>query len=79
MAARKRTPRQLMLADLKRSGLNEGDAKHAGYKPLTEEEVFKLTGQRRIGYLIPYFGIDGKPTGYWRVRFTTDPISKFQP
>ena len=68
-----------MLADLDRSGLTDGDAKKAGYKPLTEEEVFERTGQRRLGYLIPYYDINGKDTGYWRVRFTTKPKSKFAP
>jgi len=76
---RKPTSRQLMLDDLARSGLTAADAKKAGYKALTEEEVFERTGQRRLGYLIPYYDINGKDTGYWRVRFTTDPISKFQP
>ena len=68
-----------MLADLARSGLTATDAKKAGYKPLTEKEAFELTGEYRTGYLIPYYGIDGKPTGYSRVRFTSDPKSKFQP
>jgi hypothetical protein len=76
---RKPTSRQLMLADLARSGLTARDAKRAGYKPLTEDEVFERTGYRRVGYLIPYFDIDGKPTSYWRVRFTTDPAVKFLP
>ena len=69
----------MMLADLARSGLTATDAKKAGYQPLTEDEVFERTGQRRLGYLIPYYDINGKDTGYWRVRFTTDPVSKFQP
>ena len=66
----KRTPRQLMLTDLKRSGLTDGDAKKFKYKPLTAEEVKELTGNYATGYLIPYHDINGKRVkDFWRVRY----------
>jgi len=69
---RKRTPRQLMLADLKRSGLTDGDARKAGYKPQTAQQINKLTGNYAAGYLIPYHDVNGKKTKYWRVRYTEE-------
>ncbi len=61
----KLTPRQLMLADLKRSGLTATDARKSKYKTLTAEQVQELTGNYAAGYLIPYHDIDGKKTDYY--------------
>ena len=66
------TPRQLMIADLKRSGLTDADARRAKYKPLTAEQVEKKTGNFAAGYLIPYHDAKGKLTDYWRVRYTEE-------
>jgi hypothetical protein len=64
------TPRQLMVADLKRSGLTAADAKKAKYNPLTARETKELTGSYAASYLIPYHDVNGKLTKYWRVRYT---------
>ncbi len=69
---RKPTSRQLMLADLKRSGLTEGDARRAGYKPLTAKQVQSLTGNYAAGYLITYYDVNGQKTDYYRVRYTEE-------
>ena len=57
------TPRQVMISDLKRSGLTGIDAKAMGCEPLTGS--LKNKGVR---YRIPYYGINGKPTGFYRDR-----------
>jgi hypothetical protein len=64
--------RAAMLADVKRSGLTATDAKANGYKVLTAKQVYELTGNHAAGYLITYHDHNGKPTGYWRVRYTEE-------
>lgn len=58
-----------MLADLKRSGLTNTDAKNAGYETLTAKETKELTGNHAASYKIPYHDIKGNETKYYRVRY----------
>lgn len=71
------TSRAPMLADLKRSGLTDADAKAAGYKPLSAEDTKALTGIYAASYLIPYHDVKGKATEFWRVRYTEEPLGAF--
>jgi hypothetical protein len=64
--------RAAMLTDLKRSGLTEADAKKAGYKAQSAKQIHALTGNHAHGYIIPYHDIHGKPTDYYRVRYTEE-------
>lgn len=52
-----------MLADLKRSGLGSKDADALGLQ----------AAEDGLSYAIPYLGLDGKPTGHYRVRFLGKP------
>jgi hypothetical protein len=66
--------RQLMLADLARSGLDEKDAKRLRCKPLTADETLALLQSESdllhlAAYQLPYFDLSGEPTDFWRVRF----------
>jgi hypothetical protein len=76
---RKPNPRQLMLADLKKSGLTPADAKKRGWKLLTPKQTQALTktdtfaGNAAWSYLIVYKDIDRKVIkDYWRVRYLED-------
>lgn len=63
------SPEQMMLADLTRSGLTAEDA-----------ELMQLTIQphnSKPAYKIPYFDMDGKPTGFYRMRFLEPKLSGF--
>ena len=61
--------RELMLADLTRSGLGEREAKLLRLKLLTRSKAMQLTGRDREAYEIPYHGLDGKPIGFARLKF----------
>ncbi len=58
----------LVLADLKKSGITEpNDIKKLGFEALTAERTAAVTDSnffRIPSYVIPYFGIDGKPMTY---------------
>lgn len=64
--------RELMLADLKRSGLSEKDSRLMSVRPLTTEQLAsqypQLTKYRLPGYVIPYGG------QFFRYRFLTSPL-----
>jgi hypothetical protein len=66
------TARQLMLKDLRRSGLSEDDAEAAGLEPLTRTETRRLTGLvtcASASYRLPYRDLDGELTDLFRLRF----------
>jgi hypothetical protein len=69
--------RSLMLKKLRESGLTEQDARLLKYVPLTASERRRkcpnLTKFDLSGLLIPYYGIDGKDTGFFRFRFLEEP------
>lgn len=52
--------RKEMLKDLERSGLYRIDADRMGLRPVSAAEAKWLGHDHRPGYLIPYFGPDGK-------------------
>ena len=58
-----------LLADLARSGLDAVDAEAVQFEDLTPDETFELTRQRRQSYRQLYFDINGRPTGFYRIRF----------
>jgi hypothetical protein len=64
----------LILKDLKRSGLDQHDAKRMGVVPLTREQSIDRGFSPRPGYLIPYRDVQGKPLGLdaSRVRYLDD-------
>lgn len=67
--------RALMLADLLRSGLTAADAEAMRLKPI---ESAAPLGVDAPAYLIPYFGIDGKPIkGRLRARLLGEPKRAF--
>lgn len=74
-AERRRRQRysEKMLADLARSKLTADDAKQAGFLELSPDECFKLYGYRHHGYLIRYHGLDGRLTGFWRLKTLDQP------
>ncbi len=69
--------RALALKDLKRSGLNDADYKHADYKVLTREQTQELTGFHASAYQMPYYDVHGKKTEFWRVRYLEPIKGKF--
>lgn len=67
--ARTTATKQTMEQDLKRSGLTKVDAGRLGMKTLTPTETNRLVGKKAQSYRIPYFGIDGQESEFFRVRF----------
>lgn len=61
--------KQLMVEDLKRSGLTAQDATKLGFKVLTEEQCKERTEKKSAGYLIPYYDINKKKQPFCRIRF----------
>lgn len=64
-----------ILDDLARSGLTERDAKRMRLEPLSaltaNQKLKKLIDEQGYqGYVLRYFEINGKPNGFYRVRFT---------
>lgn len=62
-------PRTLGLADLKRSGLDAGDAKKLGIEFLAGDDVLAL--MKHYGgpaYKIPYYHANGRPSGAFRLK-----------
>lgn len=67
------TRRELMLSDLKRSGLSANDAKRLGCKPVSGKRAKGMLGLTKVnlpdGIIIPYYDIDGRkmPNAFrWR-------------
>lgn len=59
-----------VVSDLKRSGLDVGDARLLRIEARTAAQLREQTKLgSRSGYVLPYFDLDGKPTTYHRVRF----------
>lgn len=59
-------------AELKRRGFTPKEAAILKLKPYRAAEAqkkFPLLPKHRNGICIPYFGLDGKPTGFYRFRF----------
>jgi hypothetical protein len=63
-----------MLNDLRKSGLTDATIAAMQVEPVGAEACQSLLGWGGVpdngGYKIPYFDLDGKPTGFFRVRFT---------
>lgn len=65
--------KQAMLDKIADSLLDAKDATKLKFKPLTAAEVKKLDTPATVsGFYIPYFGLDGKPTKFWRLRYLED-------
>ena len=62
-----------MKADLAKSGLDK-QVKKLGVKVLTLEETKARTGRKLPAYEIPYFGLNGKPIGFSRLKYLSDKI-----
>lgn len=54
---------------LKSSGLSIADGKKLGYKFLTAAQTKKLGHKEIPSLLIPYYGAEGKPLKFYRVRY----------
>jgi hypothetical protein len=62
-----------MLADAARSALDDKDVARLKFSVVTEADATALKlPSATIGYKIPYFDIDGKPTTFFRARFLED-------
>jgi len=67
---KKVTPRDRMIEDLKRSGLNAADAKKLRLEPFTAASSTRLHLSRAgEGFKIPYFDADGKLLKMFRYRY----------
>lgn len=69
-----RTPQtkdtKLYIDKLESSGIDNATAKKLGYKHLTAQETKQLGVKHAIqSMLIPYYGLDGKPRKFFRVRY----------
>jgi hypothetical protein len=66
-----------MRKDLERSGLNERDAAALKLVAVTKDMLITnypdLTQAPAAGYLIPYFNVAGKDTGFYRFRYLEEP------
>lgn len=68
-----------MLADAARSALDAADVTKLKFAPVTEAEATALKlPSATVGYRIPYFDLDGKPTNFFRCRFLEDTRKGFQ-
>lgn len=65
--------RKLMLQDLNNSGLSESDCKKLKITAQTATTTFKQVKKKLSSYRLPYFDINGKSTGFYRVRFLEAP------
>jgi len=68
----------LFAEDLDRSGISKKLAEKLGFKIFTEEETAKFMKNDDFAvpsYEIPYFSIDGKRTGYSRLKILSEPKS----
>jgi len=65
-----------MLDDLQRSGLTQQDAKKLHLQHIGKESTHKLCKQKCNAYKIPYLDINGKDTGFYRLRLL-DPVKGF--
>lgn len=61
----------LVTEDLARSGITPETQKAAGIVPLTAEGVRKRLPKslKHEGMLLPYYGLDGQATGFFRIRY----------
>lgn len=66
---------QETLDDLARSGLDEADARAMHIRSVSRDWCDAAHGIPRAGYRIPYLDAHGKPTDFYRVRFTETPPS----
>jgi hypothetical protein len=57
-----------MLKDMARSGLDADDSEKMRTVALAPSKVETLAGKRVAAYKIPYFDIDGRKTGFYRLR-----------
>lgn len=72
-------PKKTALADLARSGLTEKDARRMGVKAYSKSAAAKLgLSEQAMGYVIPYFDLDGRKTDFFRYRLLEDTASAFQ-
>ena len=69
--------RKAMYDDLARSGISRRHADALKVKVLTAEQTAKLGHFEFASYRIDYFDIHGKPTGYYRVRYTETVTGEF--
>ncbi len=74
------TVEELFAEDLARSGLVPDDV--PGWDIFDQQQAARLSGQKRAGYWIPYYGLDGRPvklsSGYdlGRIRFLEFPAGR---
>jgi hypothetical protein len=65
------TPR--LLDFITRYGLNENRARRMQLREVKEDEAMELVGDARAGVYIPFFGLDGKLTDTFQIRFYPTP------
>lgn len=71
-------PKNLALADLERSGLTKEDARKMEIEVYSREDSAELgLSEVSAGYTIPYFGLDGERTGFFRYRLLEDTSKGF--
>lgn len=68
MPKKKSTSRELMLNDLKRSGLTDKDSRTLKLSCPSKSEAKAAIGKAVKCYKIPYFDLQGKQTDFYRVR-----------
>ena len=60
------------------SGLSDEVAERLAYRGLDPDETQALVGHHVPGLLLPYWGLDGKPSEFFRVRLLAAPASGFE-
>lgn len=77
------TAEKAWAADLRKSNLTVKDAKSRGWQLKSPQQTQELTRTRDYkgafvwSYLIPYHDVDGKKTGYWRIRYLEEILGSF--
>jgi hypothetical protein len=66
--------KELMMADLARSGIDERSVKRLKLQPLSAVATEKISGGRHKvpAYKIPYLDMEGEDTGFFRLRFLAE-------
>lgn len=67
----------LMLKDVKRSGLDQKDAATMKLSYMSEERTQTLLKIKAPSYRIPYFDLDGKAQKFFRARLLSPPKGRF--
>jgi uncharacterized protein DUF5906/uncharacterized protein DUF3854 len=67
-----------MVGKLATSCLGADDARALGFAPAPPEELGELGHPRKMAFVLPYFGVDGRRTGFRRYRYLEDTRSSME-